>query len=60
MKLQWETPDDCHELKMVIVLLQVLDEAKGMTLLRLKSIEAMAGKEITASYLSLNYHIFLI
>lgn len=60
MKLQWETPDDYHKLKMVIALLQVLDEARGMTSLLLKSIEAMAGKEITARYLDLDYHILLM
>lgn len=57
MKLQWETPGECHELKMVMTLLQALNEREGMTLLLLKS---MAVKEITASYLSLDYHIFLI
>lgn len=41
-------------------LLQVFVEAKGMTPLLLKSGEAMAEKEITARYLSLDYGIFLI
>lgn len=45
---------------MVIALLQVLDEARRMTPLLLKSTEAMAGKEITARYLGLDYHIFLM
>lgn len=45
---------------MVITLLQAFDEGKGMTLLLLKSIEATAVKEITASSLSLDYHLFLM
>lgn len=41
-------------------LLQVFVEANGMTPLLLKSGEFMAEKEVTASYLSLDYGIFLM